>query len=107
MLALLTVHKATVVYLKNQYMILKTVYIYLFFMEPSFLLYNTQQHFLILTNTDSQSLCKKCPNTEFFLVRIFPHLDLIRRDTDYLSVFSPNAGKHGPEKLRIWPLFTQ
>ena len=25
------------------------------------------------------------------------HLDRIRRDTSYLSVFSPNAGKYGPE----------
>ena len=31
----------------------------------------------------------------------------IRTDTPYLSVFSPNAGKYGPEKLRIWTLFTQ
>ena len=29
------------------------------------------------------------------------------RDTEYLSAFSPNAGKYGPEKLRIWTLFTQ
>ena len=36
-----------------------------------------------------------------FLVPIFQHLDWIRRDTPYLSVFSPNAGKHKPEKLRI------
>ena len=28
-----------------------------------------------------------------FLVRIFPHLDWIRRDTPYLPAFSPNAGK--------------
>ena len=27
------------------------------------------------------------------LARIFPHSDWIRRDTEYLSVFSPNAGK--------------
>ena len=27
-------------------------------------------------------LREKCPNTEFFLVRIFPHLDWIRRDTE-------------------------
>ena len=27
------------------------------------------------------------------LVRIFPHFDWIRRDTEYLSVFSSNAGK--------------
>ena len=44
------------------------------------------------------TLCEMCPNTEFFLVRIFPHSDWIRRDTKYLSVFSPNAGKYGPEK---------
>ena len=36
------------------------------------------------------SLREKCPNTEFFLVRI-------RRDT-YLSVFRPNVVKYGPEK---------
>ena len=44
------------------------------------------------------TLCEMCPNTEFFLVRIFPHSDWIWRDTKYLSVFSPNAGKYGPEK---------
>ena len=32
---------------------------------------------------------------------IFPHSDWIRRDIPYLSVFSRNVGKHGPEKLRI------
>ena len=37
------------------------------------------------------TLHEKCPNTEFFLVRIFPH-------SEYLYVFSPNAGKYGPEK---------
>ena len=35
------------------------------------------------------------------LVCNFPHLELMRRDTEHLSVFSPNAGKYGPEKLRI------
>ena len=39
-----------------------------------------------------------CPNTELFLVRIFLYSDWIRRDTPYLSVFSPNTGKNGPEK---------
>ena len=34
---------------------------------------------------------EKCPITEFFLVPIFPHLE-------YLSLFSPNAGKYGPVK---------
>ena len=41
-----------------------------------------------------------------FLVRIFPHLNWIWRDTPYLFVFSPNAEKYGPEKLRIQALFT-
>ena len=54
------------------------------------------------------TLREKCPNTEFFLVPIFPHSDWIRRDTEYPSVSSRNAGKYGPEKtLRIWTLFTQ
>ena len=35
------------------------------------------------------------------LVRIFPHSDWIQKDTEYLSVFSPNTGKYVPEKLRI------
>ena len=43
-------------------------------------------------------LPEKCPNTEFLLVRIFPHSDWIQRETPYLSVFRPNAGKYGPEK---------
>ena len=40
------------------------------------------------------------------LVCIFPYSDWIRRDTEYLSVFSPKAGKYGPEKLRIRTFFT-
>ena len=52
-----------------------------------------------------QALHEKCPNTEFFLVRIFPHSDWIRRDTEYLSVFSPNAGKYGPEKSLYYDTF--
>ena len=41
-----------------------------------------------------------------FMVRIFPHSDLIGKDTPYLSVFSRNAAKYGPEKFPIRPLFT-
>ena len=44
---------------------------------------------------------------EVILVRIFPHLDWIGRDTPYLSVFSPNARKCGPEQLQIRTFFTQ
>ena len=35
-----------------------------------------------------------------FLVYIFPHSNGIRRFTDKISVFVPNAGKFKPEKLR-------
>ena len=47
---------------------------------------------------ESRPLHEKCPNKEIFLIRIFPHLDWIRRDTPYLFLFSLNAGKYGPEK---------
>ena len=47
----------------------------------------------------------KCPNTEFFLVCIFPHSDWIRRDTSYLSVFSPNAEKYIPGKTPYLDIF--
>ena len=46
-----------------------------------------------------------CPNTEFFLVCIFPHSDWIRRNTKYLSEFSPNAWKYGPEKTSYLDTF--
>ena len=46
----------------------------------------------------------KVPVFGFFLVRIFSHWDWIRGD---ISVFILNAGKYGPEKLRIWALFKQ
>ena len=53
----------------------------------------------------SSPLPEKCPNTKFFLVCISPHLEWIRRDTPYLSVFSPNAGKYGLEKTPYLPTF--
>ena len=61
--------------------------------------------FLETLSTRIRALCEMCPNTEFFLVLIFPHLDWIRRDTRYLSVFSPNAGKYGPEKTSYLDTF--
>ena len=30
-------------------------------------------------------------------LRIFPHSDWTRKDTEYLSIFSPNAGKFWPK----------
>ena len=49
-------------------------------------------------------LREKYPNTEFFLVRILPHWDLIRRDTPYSVRMQENTNQ---KKLRIWTLFTQ
>ena len=63
-------------------------------LEQSNYSWNSQLHYWILTFP----LYEMCPNTEFFLVRIFPHSDWIRRDSSYLSVFSPNVRKYGPEK---------
>ena len=42
--------------------------------------------------------CVEGRNTEGFEVPIFPHSDWTRWDTEYLSVFSSNAEKYGPEK---------
>ena len=42
-----------------------------------------------------------------FLVCNFPYSGWMRRDTEYLFVFSSNAGKYGSEKLRIRTFFTQ
>ena len=41
---------------------------------------------------------EKCPNTEFFFWSVFSSIWTEYRDTPYLSVFSPNAGKYRPEK---------
>ena len=41
------------------------------------------------------SLRKKCPFSELLWSAFFPHLPTIRRGTEYLSVFSLNAGKCG------------
>ena len=48
----------------------------------------------------------KVPVLGIFLVRIFPPSNRLRKDTMYLSVSNRNAGKYGPEKLRIRALFT-
>ena len=87
------------------YFILFYFYFYLFnffyfYFEPYF-------HYLLLKL--SMKIFNAWKKSVFwvFLVRIFQHSDWIRRDTPYLFVFSPNAGKYGPEKLQIPTLFTQ
>ena len=52
------------------------------------------------------SLREKCPNTEFFLVRIFPYSDWIRGDS--ISPYSVRIHENTyQKKLRIWTLYTQ
>ena len=58
-------------------------------------------------NFNKFSTGKKLSAFRVFLIRIFPHLDRMRRNLSYLTVFSPNAGKYGPEKLWIRTFFTQ
>ena len=60
---------------------------------------------ILIIQRHQNPLRKKCPYTGFFLVCIFPHSDWIRRDTEYLSVLSPNAGKYGPEKTAYLDTF--
>ena len=59
--------------------------------------HNLKDHdsYIIMEKLGKFTLREMCPNTKFFLIRIFPHSHWIRRD---ISVFSPNAGKYGPEK---------
>ena len=51
-------------------------------------------------NFDTMFTALKLSVFRVILVNIFPHSDRLRRDTEYLPVFSANAGKYGPEKLR-------
>ena len=50
--------------------------------------------------------CVKGVRVRCFSGLHFLHSDWIRRDTPYLSLFSPNAGKYGPENFRTPTLFT-
>ena len=60
-----------------------------------------EYNFTFLPFYMTHTLCKMCPNTEIFLICIFPHLDWIRR---YSVRMRENTDQ---KKLRIWTLFTQ
>ena len=57
----------------------------------------------LLLDCKPEALCGKCLCSQFFW-SVFSRI--WTEDTPYLSVFSPNAGKYGPEKLRIRKSFT-
>ena len=51
-------------------------------------------------------LHENCPYSGFFWFA-FSHMWTVYGEILYISVFSPNVGKYGPEKLPIWTFFTQ
>ena len=68
---------------------------------------NVSSQWLLLCDSLISSYdCRKMSVFGFFMARILPNSYWIRKDTPYLSVFSPNARKFGPEKFRIRTLFT-
>ena len=70
-------------------------------------LINMADRWMKMNNSQCVKHYAKSVHIQIFLVRIFPHSEWIGRDREYLSVFSPNAGKYGPENLQIRTLFTQ
>ena len=66
---------------------------------------NKSRNSRLYFDLEAKTQREKCPNTEFFLVRIFPHSDWIWRDTPCLFVFSPNEGQYGPEKTSYLDTF--
>ena len=70
-------------------------------------LINMADRWMKMNNSQCVKHYAKSVRIQIFLVRIFPHSEWIGRDREYLSVFSPNAGKYGPENLQIRALFTQ
>ena len=81
-----------------------------------FYYYVLQFHFIfkVFDQKDGRTLPlqAKCPNTEFFLVHVFPHIDWIQRFTEQMFLISSNTAKYGPEKTayldtsRAVPTFT-
>ena len=47
-------------------------------------------------------LCEKCPNTKFFLVRIFRHTDRIQKDTPDPLHIQSNCSKIGTTKNSVF-----
>ena len=60
-------------------------------------------------NLTGEKLCEKCPNTEFFLVRIFPYsVQMLENMDQKISVFGQfSRSESGSESNRILTYFTQ
>ena len=79
--------------------------------KSMYFIFNSQKHHSLMPFVLH---CMKSVRIQSFCGPYFPAFGLnterygeIRRDTEYLPVFILNAGKYGPEKLRIRTLFTQ
>ena len=68
------------------------------------IMHTQPRYYMSMLRTPSTS--KKCLYSELFYF-IFPCVQTQYREIKYLSVFSPNAGKYGPEQLRIQKLFME
>ena len=81
-------------------------YEYIYYHEKTICKSSTLSPLLLCYNINSKiPLREKCPNTEFFLVRIFPHSDGIRTGISPYSVrIRENTDR---KKLGIWTLFKQ
>ena len=65
-------------------------------------------YYLYVCNIPASSFShcvKSVPIPSFFLVRIFPYSDKIRRFTPQIPVFSANTGKYGTEKTSYLDIF--
>ena len=62
---------------------------------PTFQCLQKGDQFFFCFDLELLQVRKKCPYSELFWSAFFPHLAWIRRDTEYLSVFSPDLGKCG------------
>ena len=71
---------------------------------PFFMLHEIFSSSLVELQKSFISTAWKVSVFGIILVRIFPHWDWIRRDTEYLSVFSPNTEKHGLKWWCWWKL---
>ena len=63
----------------------------------------------LVMRLDRYQKLRSCHSVKSVLIRSYsgPHFPVLGLNTEYLSLFSPNAGKCGPEQLRIRTFFMQ
>ena len=63
----------------------------------------------LVMRLDRYQKLRSCHSVKSVRIRSYsgPHFPVFGLNTEYLSLFSPNAGKCGPEQLRIQTFFMQ